>query len=241
MRGNPALSQLTSLVPELEGPLACLVITHAARGFKAINLPQIAASKPPTKSCSDNWPQLDFTDFYHTMANEFMARAGLLASAASGGGEQRTSLSIPHRQEDSGLKMKQGPHLYGPHRDKQLIAPERYASLHLRTEKWSESTVTSALCWSSLAGAVASELSAHGLKVLFIGADVGHSFSYTGLRSRQASVAARLHDDLIAPLQAKKFRVVLGSDCSVCDSNKHFTRNTCLQHFSDEIILSSSC
>jgi len=209
MRGNPALSQLTSLVPELEGPLACLVITHAARGFKAVSFPRVA-TKPSTTSCNDNWPQLDFTDAYQTMAQEFMTRARLRASLGSGGGHQHSSLSILKE-----AKKIPGPHLYGPHRDKQPSTPERYASLHLRTEKWAESTATSARCWSSLADAVASELSAHGLKVLFIGADVGHSFSYSGLRTRQALVAARLHNDFITPLQAKKFRVVLGSDCTV--------------------------
>jgi hypothetical protein len=213
MRGTPALSQLIARVPELTGPRACLVITHAARGFKA-------ADRNPR----DDWPQLDFTDEFHVLASAFLARAALLGGPAAG--ERRSVLT--ERSRSSGLP-PQVPPPPGPRPGAhQTSAPQRYASLHLRTEKWPEATASRVECWASLASLAAAALAKQRLKVLFVGADLGHSFSYSGLRSRQALVAARLQEEFVAPLQAMGYRVLLGSDCSV---KEQLDASPCFSYF----------
>jgi len=62
LRGRASLFELVKQVPELAEGIPCIVITHAARGFRS--KPHATAAQGGT--CHrDDWHKLDFTDAYH--------------------------------------------------------------------------------------------------------------------------------------------------------------------------------
>lgn len=53
----------------------------------------------------------------------------------------------------------------------------------------------------------------YSCKTVFLGTDVGHSFSY-GHKSQQKIVSQLMQEQVVVPLQSQGYTVILGSDCS---------------------------
>jgi hypothetical protein len=52
----------------------------------------------------------------------------------------------------------------------------------------------------------------YNCKIVFLGTDVGHSFSY-GHQKQQQTVAKLLQEQVVAPLKSLGYHVILGSEC----------------------------